>query len=243
MSKLESCTPTWCWATIAALAIFAGCNATARLNDIQGRTAYENGQYNEAINRFQTALNRNPRDANAYYNLASTYHLLAKQTKNPQLFETAEKLYRQSIALDDRYSDAHRGLAVLLAETGRTDAAFDLVRTWQQRHPDSAEPFVELARLYQEYGDQNQAIQHLTNALALDGQNPRALMAMATIREQQGQLQLALENYMRAYQANANQPGAAAKIAQLQSQLQYQTAGANLAPPTRWGAANQYVPR
>lgn len=238
--------PQWrstviCLIAAAMFPLWIGCNAAARFNNIQGRQAFEFGQYNEAINRFQRALYNNPQNADAYYNLASTYHHVGKQTRNQQLVGYAEQLYRQSISMDARFSDAHRGLAVLLAESGRTDAAFDLVRTWQARNPYSAEPMVELARLYQEFGDRNQASQYLTDALVLDANNPRALTALGAIREQEGQLKLALENYMRAYQANANQPGVAAKIAQLQTQLQY--AGTPLAPQTRWGSANQYVPR
>ncbi len=219
----------------------SGCNAAARLQNIRGRQAFEVGQFNEAANRFQLALQRKPNDANGLYNLASTYHNVAKVTRNWPLLSQAEQFYRQAITADSRYADAHRGLAVLLAETGRTDSAFDLVRTWQQRNPQSAEPLVELARLYQEFGDRAQATQLLSDALVRDSQNPRALTAMANIREMEGQYQLALQNYYRAYQANAQQPGVAAKIAQLQNQLQMQAIGQPA--PQRWGSANPYVPR
>jgi tetratricopeptide (TPR) repeat protein len=223
------------------LVVFGGCNFAARLQNIRGRQAFETGNYNEAALRFQRALQRNPYDSNALYNLGATQHALAKLTRNGPLLTTAEQYYRQSIAIDPRYSDAHRGLAVLLAETGRTDAAFDLVRTWSQRNPHSAEPLVELARLHQEFGDRAQATQLLTDALARDSQNARALTALAHNRELDGQYQLALQDYYRAYQLNSRQPGVAAKIAQLQSQLQVQPIQAT--PPARWGAANPYVPR
>jgi Tfp pilus assembly protein PilF len=229
-----------CLAGVFGLGLM-GCNAAARLQNIRGRQAFEIGQYNEALQRFQIALARKPNDPNALYNLASTYHAAAKSSRNWPLLTYAEQYYRQAIASDARYPDAHRGLAVLLAETGRTDAAFDLVRTWQQRNPQSAEPLIELARLYQEFGDRNQAAQLLSDALLRDGQNPRALTALATIREMEGQYQLALQNYYRAYLANAQQPGIAAKIAQLQNQLQLQAMGQNA--PQRWATANPYVPR
>jgi Tfp pilus assembly protein PilF len=215
----------------------------AHWDNVQGRQDFEAARYNDALKHFQTALNRNPSDAGAYYNLGATYHALAMQTRNSQLFATAEQLYGKSIALDPRYADAHRGLAVLLCETGRTDAAFDLMRTWQARNPTAADPYIELARLYQEHGDRNQAVQNLTNALAIDAQNPRALTAMATIREQNGELQLALDNYMRAYQNSLNQPAVAAKIAQLQQQLRLPQTNPAAVTPDRWGAANPYVPR
>jgi tetratricopeptide (TPR) repeat protein len=236
--------------SIATLLLFAlggtvvsGCRMAAQWDNMQGKQAFEAARYDEAIKSFQTALNRNPNDASAYYNLAATYQMLGKQSRNPQMFATAEQMYNRSIALDPRYTDAHRGLAVLLCETGRTDAAFDLMKTWQARTPTSADPYIELARLYQEHGDRNQAIQNLTSALALDASNARALTAMATIREQNGELQLALDNYLRAYQDSPNQPAVAAKIAQLQQQLQLPISSPTNTAPTRWGAANPYVPR
>ncbi len=220
---------------------FCGCNAAARFQNIRGRQAFETGQYNEAAQRFQQALVRKPYDSNALYNLGATYHTVAKTTRNWPLLTSAEQYYRQAISVDPRYSDAHRGLAVLLAETGRTDAAFDLVRTWQQRNPQSAEPLVELARLYQEFGDRRQATQLLTDALVRDSQNARALTALAHNRELDGQYQLALQDYYRAYQVNGQQPAVAAKIAQLQNQLQVPAMGP--AAPPRWGSANPYIPR
>lgn len=219
-----------------------GCRMVAQWDNMKGSKAFAAARYDEAVRDFQNALKRNPNDANAYYNLGATYQVLGKQTRNPQMFATAEQMYNRSIALDPRYTDAHRALANLLCETGRTDAAFDLMKTWQARTPASADPYIELARLYEEHGDPNQAIQNLTSALAIDANNPRALTAMAAIREQKGELQLALDNYQRAYPYSQNQPAVAAKIAQLQQQLHLPVTSP--APDaTRYAEANPYVPR
>jgi tetratricopeptide (TPR) repeat protein len=231
------------WLVLAAAALFPGltaCNLPARFQNIRGRQAYECGQYNEAVCRFQNALARNPIDSNAMYNLGATYHQVGKQSRNSQLLTCAEQYYRQAIAADPRYSDAHRGLAVLLAETGRRDAAFDLLQTWQQRNPFSAEPLVVLARLHHEFGDRPQSRQLLADALVRDSQNPRALTAMAYQRELDGQYDLALQNYYRAYQATG-QPMIADRIAQLQSRVPAQPTA--VPPPPRWGQVNPYVPR
>ena len=40
-------------------------------------------------------------------------------------------------------------LAVLLAETGRQDQAFTLLKNWASTDPKSADARIELARLYQ----------------------------------------------------------------------------------------------
>lgn len=219
-----------------------GCGIASNGLNVEGRKAYESGSYNEAITKFQTALQRDPRNADGYYNLAAVYHQLGKVNKNQQWTSYAEQMYRKSIELDPGLADSHRGLAVLLIESGRQDYAFDLVRTWQARNPYSAEPLIELSRLYQEYGDRQQATKYLADALAVDSTNFRALKAMGHIRELDGQYQLALDNYVRAYNANNMQPDVANKIAQLQGQIRSagvpQTSG-----PQRLGNASQFVPR
>ncbi len=215
----------------------------AQWDNYRGAQAFQAARYDEAIKNFQSALKQNPNDASAYYNLGATYQVLGRQSKNPQMFATAEQMYNQSIALDPRYTDAHRGLSVLLCETGRSAAAFDLMKTWQARNPTSPDPYIEMARLYQEHGDKNQAIQNLTSALALDATNARALTAMATIREQNGEYQLALDNYMRAYPNSLNQPAVAARIAQLQQQLNLPITSPSLGNPTQMAGSNPYVPR
>ena len=211
--------------------------------NVEGRRAFESGLVNESIAKFQTALQRNPNSADAYYNLGAVYHHLGKANRNAQWTGYAEQMYRKSIELDPQLADPHRALAVLLIETGRRDYAFDLMRTWQARNPYSAEPLVELSRLFQEYGDRQQASKYLADALAIDGQNYRALKAMGHIRELEGQYQLALNNYMRAYQANNMQPDVAAKIAQLQGRIYTANQLQPVTGQQRIGNANQFVPR
>ncbi len=196
-----------------------GCNLTANRQNIKGRQAYLNGQFSQAINYFQQALNRNPNNADAMYNLGASYLTLGKQARNNQWVGQAEQLLRQAIANNDQHVDAHRTLATLLIESGRTNHAFDLLNTWRQRHPESAEPLVELARIYQEFGDPNQATNLLADALQIDGTNTRALKAMGHVRELQGQLNLALDNYMRTYQLDSRQADVATKINELQTRI------------------------
>jgi Tfp pilus assembly protein PilF len=121
--------------------------------------------------------------------------------------------------LDNTHVEAHRTLAVLLVETGRQSFAFDLLNGWQARNPMAADPPIELARLYQETGDQQRAVNYLADALRLDSYNARALKAMGHIREQQGQWAMALENYTRAYQADSRQSDLVGKIQALQTRL------------------------
>jgi tetratricopeptide (TPR) repeat protein len=228
---------------LLALVLFSvGCNATTQRQNALGKAAFDRGDHAQAINAFQQALNRNQNDSDAYYNLAACYYKLGVTQQNKQFVDQAEQLYRQSIANNDQHIDAHRGLAALLIETGREKFAFDLLQGWQQRYPQSAEPLVEIARLYQEYGDNRRATDLLADALRNDSRNARALKAMGHVREVQGENQLALENYLRALQINGGDQDTIARVAYLQSQVS--TSGPSRGPAQqRYGAAAPYLTR
>ncbi len=203
----------------------SGCRIVADRQNSIGRQAYESGQIAQAINRFQRALNLNPNNSDAYYNLASSYYLLGKQSQNQQWIDQSEQLFRQSIALNDQNVDAHRALAALLIETDRQRVAFDLVDDWRKRYPQSAEPLIEIARLYQEFGDHRRATDFLSDAVRLDSQNVRALAALGHVREAQGQLNLAIENYNRALYLDASQYAIAQRVQELSLRLAQQQNG------------------
>jgi len=231
-----------CGLALLLLAMLAiGCNATTQRQNTIGRAAFERGDHNQAISSFQQALNRDPTDSDAYYNLAACYYKLGVEKQNKSYVEQAEQLYRQAIAHNDQHIDAHRGLAAMLIETGREKYAFDLLDGWRQRYPQSAEPLVELARLYQEYGDNRRATDLLADALRNDSRNARALKAMGHVREIQGETQLAMENYLRALQVNGGDRDTAARVAYLQTQLNTSGQPAGSAP--RYGAAQPYLAR
>jgi len=231
-----------CVSALFCIVLSMGCNATTQRQNMLGKAAFDRGDHSQAINAFQQALNRDPKNADAYYNLAACYYQLGVGKQNKQFIDQAEQLYRQAIANNDKHIDAHRGLSAMLIETGREKFAFDLLEGWRQRYPQSAEPLVEIARLYQEYGDNRRATDLLADALRNDSRNVRALKAMGHVREVQGENQLALENYLRAMQVNGADQDTVARVAYLQSQLSTSGQPAIAAPP-RYGAAAPYQTR
>ncbi len=236
-------------ASFVALALllgFSGCNLGVQQHNVAGRQAYETGQFTVAVNEFQKAIQLNPRSADAYYNLGASYYAMGKQSRNEQWLKQSEQLYRQAIALNDQHVDAHRGLAAMLIETGQEKFAFDLMNTWKNRYPNSTEPTIELARLYQEYGDNRRATDLLADALRIDGQNVRALKAMGHIRDVQGQTQLALDNYYRVLQLDNRQTDVANRVTVLQTQLAQLPGGAGANSPAnqpRYGSTAPYQQR
>jgi tetratricopeptide (TPR) repeat protein len=183
--------------------------------NLQGVRMYQQGQYEAAMQQFQQAVATNPSNADAYYNMAATLHRMGVARKDQNLLGQAETLYNQCLDFDENHVDCHRGLAVLLAETGRSDRAFALLKNWAIRSPNNADARIELARLYEEFGDRETARIQLTEAIHIDQHNARAWSALGRLREQSGDYVQALANYQRSYSLNRFQPEIAERIAAL----------------------------
>lgn len=194
-------------------------------NNTAGMRNYQSGNYQQAIQSFQQNLAANPDDANTYYNLAATYYALGKQQGDQSLLKQAEGLYHQCLDRAPDHVDCHRGLAALLVDTNRTESAFTLLNRWSERSPQFSSARVELARLYEEFGDRTAARQHLTDAIQIDQRDPRAWTALANLREHEGQLAQALSDYQQAYALNGGQTELANRIASLQQRIA--TGGSN----------------
>jgi len=209
----------WAFALCAALAPLSGCHMVAQGRNVDGVRYFQQGQYPVALQRFDAALTIDPRNADTFYNKAAVYHRMGLANHDQNLLTQAESLYNQCLDISPNHVDCHRGLAVLLTETGRVDKAFTLLRNWTVRSPQNADARVELARLYEEYGDPRSAETALNEALALDMRNWRAHAALGRLKEQAGNYDQALQNYQLAYQINRFQPELQQRIASLQSRV------------------------
>ena len=202
------------------LTLSAGCNSfSASGRNAEGVRLYQQARFHEAMRHFQEATYTDPDNPDGYYNLAATYHCLGMKENRATDLVQAENYYNQCLDRHANHQDCYRGLAVLLAEQGRNDEAFRLLEGWVDRQPESADAKIELARLFDEFGDKNAAKQHLIEALAVDSGNSRALAALGKIREEMGEHTQALANYQRSYTLDRFQPQLAMRIAALQSRL------------------------
>jgi FimV-like protein len=197
-----------------AIAPAAGCKVAADGRNAQGVRDFQQGNYSDAMKRFQQAARSDPGNADSFYNMAATLHRQGIDSRNRELLNQAEQLYNQCLDLEKDHADAYRGLAVLLNETDRPDKAFKLMKNWVATSPRVSDAHVELARLYEEFGDRESAKTHLQEALSLDQDNYRAWTAMAHIREKEQDYRQALANYQRSY-AIRGQPQIAERMATL----------------------------
>lgn len=196
-----------------------GCTWTASGKNALGTQLHQQGQYTAAMQQFQQVVAEDPTNPDGYYNLAATTHRLAEQRKDEALFRNAEALYNQCLDHEPNHIECHRGLAVLLMDTGRPDRAFALIKNWASANPAASEPRVELARLYEEAGEPQTALKYLEDAVQQDANNSRAWLALARLRESSGDLPQALQNYQRALALNNTQPMVAERVAALSRQI------------------------
>jgi Tfp pilus assembly protein PilF len=215
------------WIFLVSVLVLAYCvGCTSYNKNSEGLRYLGQARYNEAKVAFEAALKAEPNNPDTYYNLAATYHQSGKislqsgQSADAQLqYDQALRNYQLCLTHNPNHTEAHRGLAVLYMETQNADAAFKLLIDWYNTHVTSPEPKIELARLYQEYAQicqlQNRtdvakecldsAAKMLQSALATDPTNYRALRASGFLKEQNGDLQGAITDYQRSFQANPQQ--------------------------------------
>jgi Flp pilus assembly protein TadD len=209
----------WGWMVAALLCATAGgcSNIASQAANVEGVRLYQQGNYQQASDRFQQAIAQNPKSPDGYYNLAAALHKTGTLYSRPSDLQQAENLYNQCLERDPEHTECYRGLAVLLNESGRQQEAFKLLNHWSSASPKSPDPKIELARLLEEVGQAEQAKAQLVDALTIDPHNARALTALGRLRDQSGDHMQALANYQRSLSLNRFQPEVAARLAQLQS--------------------------
>lgn len=208
-----------CSVVLVAAPFSTGCGVASSGLNANGARYFQQGNHVAAIKRFEDAVAMNPKDADGYYNLAATYHQLAKNSGDKSYANQAESYYNQCLDVDANHIDCYRGLAVLLTEQDRQDAAFRLLEGWKSRSLQSADPLVELARLHGEAGNRKASEEHLLDAIARDTTNARARAALGKMREEAGDYQQALTDYNIALSRNRAQPQLQSRVAALSGSI------------------------
>ena len=199
-------------------ACLSGCGSfSSRGMNSEGVRLFQQARYDEALRQFQEANYADPSNPDGYYNLAATYHRMGLIHKQQSHLDQAENYYNQCLDHHPNHANCYRGLAVLLAKQGRNEEAFRLIEGWAERESNLADPRIELARLYDEFGDPDAAKQHLTDALEADPNNARALAALGKVREEMGEHGEALRDYQRSLTYDQFQPQVASRVSALRS--------------------------
>ena len=199
------------------MAATSGCsNIQSQAANVEGVRLYQQGNYQQASDRFQQAIAQNPNSPEGYYNLAASLHKTGTLYNRPTDLQQAENLYNQCLERDPNHTECYRGLAVLLNETGRQQEAFKLLNHWSRQRSEVGRPENRTRAAAGRIGQPEQAKAQLVDALTIDPHNARALTALGRLRDQSGDHMQALANYQRSLTDNRFQPEVAARVAQLQ---------------------------
>ncbi len=119
-----------------------------------GILAYEAGKVPEAVQAFQTALERNPRNSEALMNLAVAYCAQGQKEK-------AVSLAKRAAAMDERDARVWHALGTMYAALGRADDAQSCLARSVELAPGVAEYHLSLAIQCSEMEDQVQAARQM----------------------------------------------------------------------------------
>jgi Tfp pilus assembly protein PilF len=195
--------------------VLVGCAQTAqdrvREYNEDGVMLFKKGDYAHARETFQAALALKPTDSNLLFNIGQCYDRLQQP-------DQAEKAYLECIRSEPNHAECRHELAALLWKQDRKAESAKMVESWLAKEPKLASAFALHGWLFVQQGDLGKAKSRLFDALALDGSDWRALVALAQVFEAENRLDRALVLYQRALEINPDQAEVAHRVASLKSQ-------------------------
>lgn len=178
-----------------------------------GNRAMKNGDVELAVESYRTAVEADPEDALAQYNLGFALAHLGRA-------DEAESQFRKAIELDPDYRNAHFNLASTLSKEGRWEEAAEHYRKAYEIDPEDRQAHLELARSLAALGRTEEAAKEL-EAVISEAESYEAPLAaeahtvLAALLEAQGRPDDAAEHYRRAQALDPESIGALRGLAVL----------------------------
>ncbi len=121
------------------------------------------GNSNEAISAYNTAIELNPKYADAYNNRGIAYHVLGK-------YERAVKDYNTAIELNSKYADAYNNRGITYHVLGKYEQAIKDYNTAMALNPKYADACNNRGITYHVLGKYEQAIKDYSTAIELNSE-------------------------------------------------------------------------
>jgi Flp pilus assembly protein TadD len=172
----------------------------------KGIAALKGGDIYTARAAFEAAIQKNPKQADAYHYLGFVY-------EQGGLKADAEKSYRKAIELDPNLEEPAVNLAALLIENGKNDEAAALMKKAITKNPKSAALQVNLAMALAGKNDIDGAGKALDEAIKLEPNNGIHLVTYAGILAKAGKKDAAVDKLKQAQKISTNDPGVLASVA------------------------------
>jgi tetratricopeptide (TPR) repeat protein len=156
------------------------------------------GQAEDAVAAYRRAVELDPRNGAAHYNLADALYDLGRP-------EQAIAAYRRAIETHPpSATDSHNGLGLALEARGQVKEAMAEYRRAIARDPRSPFPRQNLGRLLAAQGQVAAAMEEYRRAIACDPQAPGPHFQLGRCLESQGRLEQAMAEYRRAIELDPN---------------------------------------
>lgn len=163
-----------------------------------GLFQFRQGNYRDARESFQAALDLKPGDAALLYDIGECYDRLGDGAR-------AERYYQECLQRSPNHEACRHALAVLLVRQQRRDEAARMIEDWLRREPKLAGPYAEDGWFWHQAGDLPRAQARLQQALEIDPRDVRALTELALVYEAMRRPDRALVLYERALEREPDQ--------------------------------------
>ncbi len=195
--------------------------ARERLGILRGRQAMQNGQWRVALEHFRTVVEMNPKNQEAWFNLAATHLRLGDREKG-------EAAFLKVLELNPDNHSARLNLAAFYLSVGQIDRAIEQLRyviEHDQRGRYRKEAVARLNTVHTTLAEQKlragqieESLKEYEKALAVDPGNIRALFNKGVILAQQKRLDEALETFGKVVQLDPKNLRAYLNLAYLYEQ-------------------------
>ncbi|MCR5822180.1 MAG: tetratricopeptide repeat protein, partial [Bacteroidales bacterium] len=193
--------------------------------NVAGIVSYSKGNDSEAISHFRKALQVDPDNRDAYFNLGTMYCLrnnyesavntlrkgLQRHRQSLKLYhclgwaytlrgdkQKAIQCYQTVIELDSHYVDAYNRIGDIYFSQGDYERAISMYRQATRVAPRSAEGYKLMGHAYAEKGDYPAAIRNYQRATEMDKNDSQTYLLIADLYSKQGNQKREQANYKRA---------------------------------------------
>jgi tetratricopeptide (TPR) repeat protein len=164
----------------------------------EGVYLYQRGEYQNARECFEVALQLQPADANLMYNVGQCYDSQGKTDK-------AVEYYQLCLSRSGNHARCRHSLALLLFRTGKAADAERMIQDWLAAEPKSPDALVEDGWRLRQEGDLQHAEGRFQQALHYDPHHVRALTELGILFESVEMPERALVLYERALDRDPRQ--------------------------------------
>ncbi|OLE55115.1 MAG: hypothetical protein AUG51_05660 [Acidobacteria bacterium 13_1_20CM_3_53_8] len=162
-------------------------NAIAIAHNNKAMKLAAEGQYEEALAKFQLALLGQPHYARAYYNMALTYFSLER-------YEEAIDCFEKAIEFDPRFVEALNDLGVTYANLQQGREAIKYYHRALRIKPNYYDALLNLGAMYYQLGDFRNSIKAMKKALAINDKEKLAYYYLALIHAEWRDRETALKH-------------------------------------------------